>query len=279
MATTRFAPSPTGELHLGHAYAALYAQRLASQGFDKCLLRFEDIDHTRVREEYYQQIEEDLTWLGFEWNTPALRQRDRLPAYQEALQSLQQREAVYPCFCTRKEIEAEIAAIANAPHGSDGPLYPGTCRSMSPQERAQRLENGDSHCWRLDSNQASQLTGPLLFEDKIWGTVGVDASILGDVVLARKDIATSYHLSVVVDDAYQNITDVTRGEDLLPSTHVHRILQELLELPEPIYHHHRLITDENGQRLAKRDQSQTIRALRERGKSPGDIHSLLTLEP
>ena len=278
MVVTRFAPSPTGELHLGHAYAALYAQHLAKEESGKCLLRFEDIDHTRVREEYYQQIEDDLTWLGIEWETPVLKQRDRLPAYEDALRTLQQLEVVYPCFCTRKEIEAELAAINNAPHGSEGPLYPGTCRNLSPTERAERIASGESHCWRLDADAAIAKTGPLLFEDKIWGQVGVDTSLLGDVVLARKDIATSYHLAVIVDDAFQDITDVTRGEDLLPSTHIHRILQELLGLPEPIYHHHRLILDENGQRLAKRDQSKTLRLLRENGKNASEIRDFL-LDP
>lgn len=273
MVVTRFAPSPTGELHLGHAYAAFFSQGLAQKHHGRHLLRFEDIDHTRVRPEFYQQIEEDLTWLGIQWEKPALRQSERLSAYEEALEVLRAKKVIYPCFCTRREIDAEIEQMTDAPHGSEDPLYPGTCAKIPDSERQARLQSGEAHCWRLDAERASDLTGPLLFHDQIWGMVGIDATILGDVVLARKGIATSYHLAVVVDDAFQQVTDVTRGDDLLSSTHIHRILQELLDLPEPVYHHHRLITDAAGQRLAKRDAAHSIRALRESGLTPEEVQA------
>jgi len=178
---------------------------------------------------------------------------------------------VYPCFCTRREIQAEIAAMASAPHGPEGPLYPGTCRAVTPADAARRIAAGHPHAWRLDASRAAQTTGPLTFHDDLHGTIPVDAGLLGDVVLARRDIATSYHLAVVADDAFQKIDVVTRGEDLLPSTHVHRLLQSLLGLPEPRYHHHRLITDKNGRRLAKRDDSLAIATLRARAIKPEEI--------
>lgn len=275
---TRFAPSPTGLLHLGHAYAAKYAHDLAVENGGRFLLRFEDIDTTRVRGEYYGKIEQDLRWLGIDWSGTPLRQLDRLDAYMGALEKLKSLGVVYPCFCTRKEIQQEIESMSNAPHGPEGALYPGTCRGLSATEKQDRLAAGEAHCWRLDSRTAAKLTGVLEFEDKIKGRVEVDPSLLGDVVLARKDIATSYHLAVVVDDAFQKITDVTRGEDLLTSTHVHRTLQKLLGLPAPVYHHHRLILDKNGKRLAKRDDALCIRTLREQGKSPAEVLLLLKTE-
>lgn len=269
--TTRFAPSPTGLLHLGHAYAALRARELARELGGRFLLRFEDIDHTRVREEFYAAIEEDLHWLGLAWDGEPLRQIDRLPAYGEALEQLKARDVLYPCFCTRREIAEETERMTNAPHGPEGPLYPGTCRALSADERTELLAADTPHCWRLDAGAATENTGPLTFTDQLHGTHAVDPGLLGDVILARKDIATSYHLAVVVDDAYQDISLVTRGEDLLPSTHVHRLLQALLGLPEPAYHHHRLITDGQGRRLAKRDETHTLRALREAGRSPAEV--------
>ena len=268
---TRFAPSPTGLLHLGHAYAAKFAFDLAKQHGGRFLLRFEDIDTTRVRDEYYEAIELDLKWLGLLWDEPPVRQIDRLDTYMQALEKLKTLGVVYPCFCTRGEIQYEIASMGNAPHGPEGFLYPGICKNLSSEERGEKVEAGEAHCWRLDAAKAADLSGPLTFNDQIKGVIDVDLSILGDVVLARKDIATSYHLAVVVDDAAQGITDVTRGEDLLASTHVHRVLQKLLDLSEPIYHHHRLILDASGKRLAKRDDSLSIRKLREQGSSPGEV--------
>ncbi|MFK7910342.1 MAG: tRNA glutamyl-Q(34) synthetase GluQRS [Akkermansiaceae bacterium] len=272
---TRFAPSPTGHLHLGHAYAAKFASDLAAENGGHFLLRFEDIDTTRVREQHYAEIEQDLRWLGIEWSGTPLRQLDRLAAYAEALEKLKAMNVVYPCFCTRKNIQHEIESMSNAPHGPEGVLYPGTCKNLTKSERDERLSRGDAHAWRLDTSAASQRVGKLSFTDTIHGTIEVDPFLLGDVVLARKDIATSYHLAVVVDDAFQKITDVTRGEDLLASTHVHRILQELLALSEPTYHHHRVVLDDSGKRLAKRDDSLSISTFRELGKSPDQVLAMI----
>ena len=273
---TRFAPSPTGLLHLGHAYAAKFAFDLARDLGGEFLLRFEDIDTTRVREGYYKAIEEDLEWLGMAWSGEPVRQLNRLPAYMEALEILKTMEVVYPCFCTRREIQEEIAGIGNAPHGPEGAIYPGICKKLGVSERADRLAAGLSHCWRLDAEKAAALCGDLTFEDtgQGRGEVKVEPSVLGDVVLARKDIATSYHLAVVVDDAAQRISDVTRGEDLLFSTHVHRTLQALLGLPVPRYHHHRLILDKSGKRLAKRDRARSLQVFREADMLPEEVIAL-----
>ena len=272
----RFAPSPTGPLHLGHAYAAVFAYELAMEKGGRFLLRFEDIDVTRVRDQYYLAIERDLVWLGIHWDGTPIRQKDRLPAYTESLQKLKSLHVVYPCFCTRREIQQELKSMIHAPHGPEGEaMYPGTCRDLTPTERAERIGQGQAHCWRLDARRAIELTGPLVFEDQIKGRLDVDPLLLGDVVLARKDIATSYHLAVVTDDHFQGVTDVTRGEDLLSSTHVHRILQSLLGLAVPVYHHHRLIVDEAGKRLAKRDDALSLATLRDLGKKREDILAML----
>ncbi|MGJ8676070.1 MAG: tRNA glutamyl-Q(34) synthetase GluQRS [Akkermansiaceae bacterium] len=271
---TRFAPSPTGHLHLGHAYAALYAYDLAAQHGGDFLLRYEDIDITRVRAEYYPAIEEDLAALGIKWSSEPLRQMDRLVQYGEALEKLQLRGVAYPCFCTRREIEN----AANAPHGSEGPIYPGTCRKLSERQRSARMHRDDTHCWRLDAEKAFSITGALSFTDQIHGSISVEPFLLGDVVLARKDIATSYHLAVVIDDAYQQITDVSRGDDLLSSTHVHRTLQHLLDLPEPRYHHHHLILDEQGKRLAKRCDSLSLKNMLKSGQTTHEIRQSLGLK-
>lgn len=268
---TRFAPSPTGRLHLGHAHAARVAHDLARARGGRFLLRFEDIDHTRVRDEYYLGIEDDLRWLGLHWDGPALRQSDRTAAYADALETLRGLGVAYPCFCTRREIEEEIARMTGAPHGPEGAPYPGTCRRLTESERAGKLAGRRPPAWRLDAARASALAGPLSFTDLRHGTFPVDPALLGDVVLARSDIGTAYHLAVVVDDAFQQITHVTRGEDLLASTHVHRLLQALLGFPEPHYLHHDLVTDENGVRLAKRHDSLSIRALREAGLTPAEV--------
>ena len=272
----RFAPSPTGPLHLGHAYAAVFAYELAMEKGGRFLLRFEDIDVTRVRDQYYLAIERDLVWLGIHWDGTPIRQKDRLPAYTESLLKLKSLHVVYPCFCTRREIQQELKSMIHAPHGPEGEaMYPGTCRDLTPTERAERIGQGQAHCWRLDARRAIELTGPLVFEDQIKGRLDVDPLLLGDVVLARKDIATSYHLAVVTDDHFQGVTDVTRGEDLLSSTHVHRILQSLLGLAVPVYHHHRLIVDEAGKRLAKRDDAVSLATLRDQGKKREDILAML----
>ena len=276
---TRFAPSPTGRLHLGHAYAALVAQELADRNRGTCLLRFEDIDHTRIQPEYYTFIEEDLRWLGLTWEGAAMRQSGRLGHYTHALEQLRDRGMIYPCFCNRRAIADEIARMTNAPHGPEGALYPGTCRNLDPSERTTRIDQGHPHAWRLDSARAAETCGELTFQDLLGGTRPVLPGELGDVVLARRDIATSYHLAVVVDDAEQGITLITRGEDLLASTHVHRLLQVLLEYPEPRYLHHELIRDETGKRLATRDHALSLANLRESGMSAEAVLDLLPPVP
>ena len=269
---TRFAPSPTGRLHLGHAYAAKVAHDLARQSSGgEFLLRHEDIDGPRVREEFYEGIEEDLKWLGLGWDGEALRQSKRSAAYDAALSSLKSRGLAYPCFCTRREIQAELAHMTAAPQGPEGPIYPGTCRALDPDEAEEKIQSGIPHAWRLNAAFASSTCGPLTFHDLRFGTISADPNLLGDVVLARKDIGSAYHLAVVVDDAWQQITHVTRGEDLLASTHVHRLLQTLLGLPEPVYFHHELVLDEQGKRLAKRCDSLSIAAMRETGMSRAEV--------
>jgi glutamyl-Q tRNA(Asp) synthetase len=272
---TRFAPSPTGRLHLGHVLAARVAWSLAKESGGTFLLRHEDIDGPRVREEFYQGIEEDLTWLGLDWDGVPLRQSIRTDAYESALNALRDQELVYPCFCTRKEIQEEWARMSSAPQGSEGPLYPGICRGATNDVRMERIDSGVSHAWRLDSRKAAELTGPLTFHDLRYGTIPVNPDLTGDVVLCRKDIGTAYHLAVVVDDAFQEISHVTRGEDLLSSTHVHRLLQSLLEFPEPLYLHHKLMLDKEGKRLAKRNDSLSIATLRRGGMSPAEVVALI----
>jgi glutamyl-Q tRNA(Asp) synthetase len=271
MVRTRFAPSPTGRLHLGHALAALVAHDLAREQGGVFGLRHEDIDVTRVRDEYYAGIEEDLRWLGLDWDGEALRQSTRIEAYEAALGKLREQGLVYPCFCTRREIQEEVAAMTGAPQGPEGPLYPGTCRELGLEESRQRLAAGTTHAWRLDAQKAARITGPLTFTDIRHGTLEVNPGLLGDVILARKDIGTAYHLAVVVDDAYQTISHVTRGEDLLPATHVQRVLQDLLGLPVPVYLHHALVLDERGRRLAKRHDALSIAAMRQAGMSAAEV--------
>ncbi len=263
----RFAPSPTGWLHLGHAYAALFAHEKAVGG--RFLIRLEDIDGTRARPEYEEAIFEDLAWLGLSWEMPVRRQSDHFDDYRAALAKLEAQSVLYPCFCTRREIQEEISRAGNAPQGPDGPLYPGTCRNRSVDERAERIAAGEAYALRLDVAKAVTLVSKqLTWKDRDRGSFTMRPDVFGDVVLARKDTPASYHLAVVVDDALQGITLVTRGEDLLEATHLHRLLQELLGLPVPEWQHHRLITDETGKRLAKRDDARSLRSLRAAGWSP-----------
>jgi glutamyl-Q tRNA(Asp) synthetase len=275
---TRFAPSPTGLLHLGHAYAALFAEKLALEAGGRFLLRIEDIDRTRCRSAFEAALSEDLAWLGLSWETPVRRQSEHIDDYTGALARLEAGGLVYPCFCTRRAIAAEIAAAAAAPHlatrGPDGPVYPGTCRALPETERRARIAAGIPYALRLDVAEASRRTGPLAWTDRERGRQAARPEIFGDVVLARKETPTSYHLAVTVDDALQGVTVVTRGEDLFAATHVHRLLQALLGLPTPDYHHHRLLTGRDDRRFAKRDKSATLRALREAGRTPAEVRAL-----
>ena len=267
---TRFAPSPTGLLHLGHAYSALFAWNKAQEGGGTFLLRLEDIDGPRCRREYEQAIFDDLHWLGISWEEPVWRQSERMEVYEDALLRLRDLGIVYPCFCTRQE----IANAASAPQGPEGPLYPGTCRSYSAAQREELLASGRGHAWRLDVAMALALTGPLTWHDRKQGGIPARPDLLGDVILARKDISTSYHLAVTVDDAAQGVTLVTRGEDLFNSTHIHRLLQALLNLPVPEWEHHGLICDESGKRLAKRDHARSLQSLREAGWTAEQVRQM-----
>jgi glutamyl-Q tRNA(Asp) synthetase len=275
---TRFAPSPTGRLHLGHALAARFAHDEARRAGGRFLVRIEDIDFTRCRREHETAILEDLAWLGLAWDAPVRRQSEHLDEHAAALGRLRARELLYPCRCTRGDIRAEIARAGGAPQGPDGPLYPGLCRSRPRAEREAIVASGRPFAWRLDVEAAQALTRPLAWTDVDRGERPAEPARLGDVVLARKEAPTSYHLAVTVDDAIQGVTLVTRGEDLLESTHVHRLLQALLGFEPPLWRHHRLVTDAEGRRLAKRDGATTIASLRERGLSPSDVLELISKE-
>ncbi|MGK6319164.1 glutamyl-Q tRNA(Asp) synthetase [Sphingomonas sp. DT-204] len=312
--TTRFAPSPTGRLHLGHAFSALQAHDFARERDGIFLLRIEDIDGTRSREAFVDGILEDLAWLGLAWDGPVVRQSQRLDLYEAALTRLRDMGLLYPCFCTR----ADIAASVTAPHGPEGPVYPGTCRNT---DNTHRLH--EPHCWRLDMTRAlanlplplgegrgpprsggkgegdpdsdrspspspfrrsaapslSQRERELWWHDDFAGWIRADPRAHGDVVLARKDAPASYHLAVTVDDAAQGVTQVVRGRDLFAATHVHRLLQALLDLPTPAYHHHALLTDAEGRRLAKRHDAPTLAELRERGVDGRELAAMLREGP
>ena len=257
---TRFAPSPTGLLHLGHVFAAYMAWSEARQGGGRFLLRMEDIDATRCRREFEDAIVADLRWLGFAWEEPVWRQSERMEVYAGALRQLDSMGLLYPCFCTRHELMA-----IDAPQGPDGPLYQGNCRSLAPDQRHAFMAEGRPFALRLDAAQAIRMAGPLTWQDLDRGPQMAQPELLGDAVLARKDIRTSYHLSVVTDDAAQEISVVTRGDDLFASTHLHRLLQALLGLPVPVWRHHRLVCDESGKRLAKRDGARSVQTLRSAG--------------
>ena len=272
---TRFAPSPNGYLHLGHALSALTGFRAAMDAGGRFLLRIEDIDLTRARPEFEQAIYEDLAWLGLNWETPVRRQSEHFADYDSALGKLGDMGLTYPCFCTRKDIEAEIARSPAAPHGPEGALYPGICRHLTDAERRARLASGEKHAVRLDVAKAMMLTGPLRWHDRLKGAMAADPASLGDVVLARKDISTSYHVAVTVDDALQGVTLVTRGEDLFHATHIHRLLQALLGLTAPDYWHHGLIRDSRGERLAKSKGAPTLRDLRAAGMTADEVLALI----
>jgi glutamyl-Q tRNA(Asp) synthetase len=284
MIVTRFAPSPTGFLHLGHAYAALMAYRSIEQSGGRFLLRIEDIDGGRCRAEYEQAIKDDLNWLGLAFEEPVRRQSEHFADYAAALAQLDSRGLLYPCFCTRKEIADEIARAASAPHGPDGPLYPGTCRRLSDEARQAKMDSGMSYALRLDVHKAlSTVEAALTFVEGGAGPAGetgqqtAGPALFGDIVLARKELPASYHLAVVVDDALQGVTLVTRGQDLFHATHVQRLLQACLGLSPPRYAHHRLILDESGKKFSKRDQAVTLQALRREGLSVDSIRTRLGL--
>ena len=276
---TRFAPSPTGALHLGHAYSAIRAHDLArrhagiggGQGGAGFLLRIEDIDGARSRADHIAGIIDDLTWLGLRWDGPVTYQSARLPLYADALDHLQAMDLLYPCFCTR----ADIAASLGAPQAGDAvAVYPGTCRSLPSPVRAEKRALAP-HAWRIDMARAVGIAGPLHWHDALAGHVVANPLAQGDVVLARKDAPASYHLAVTVDDAAQCVSDVMRGADLFIATHIHRLLQALLGLPTPRYHHHPLLADENGRRLAKRDGAPTLAQLRALGQDGAELAQML----
>jgi glutamyl-Q tRNA(Asp) synthetase len=281
----RFAPSPNGFLHLGHAYSALLNFDLARAGRGRFLLRIEDIDATRCRPEYEAAIYQDLAWLGLAWETPVRRQSEHFAAYQAAIKRLDAQGLVYASF----ESRAEIAQLVREreedgpwPRDPDGaPLYPGSARSLSADEGARRMAAGEPYALRLDMAAAVARAGPLTWTeqdaDGHVATIAADPAAWGDVVLARKETPTSYHLSVVVDDAGQGITHVVRGRDLLAATAVHRLLQTLLGLPPPVYTHHSLIPDDNGRKLSKSTQATDLRELRSRGTTPAEIRQMVGL--
>ncbi len=271
--TTRFAPSPTGYLHLGHAHAALFAAAAAGGG-GRFLLRLEDIDPLRCRAEYAAAIRDDLAWLGLSWQGGVRVQSEHLGEYRAALAALEARGLLYPCFCTRAEITREVAAAAHAPHtGPEGVLYPGTCRRLSDAERRARIAAGAPYALRLDMARAVAEAGPLSFVDGET-TVVARPELFGDVVLARKDVPASYHLCVTHDDALQGVTLVTRGEDLRAATHLHRLLQALMGWPVPRWQHHRLLCGPDGRRYAKREAGLTLKALRGAGRSPAEVRAM-----
>jgi len=267
LVTTRFAPSPTGLLHLGHAASACFAADQAQGG--RFLLRIEDIDQGRCRAEFVVAIFEDLAWLGLSWEPEVRRQSLHFADYAEALDRLAARDLLYPCFCTR----ADIKEMAGAPHGPDGPIYPGLCRHLSEGEREARRQSGKPFAVRLKMDEAMRQAGPLDWVDLAAGRQAARPDLFGDVVLARKDTPASYHLAVTWDDAKQGVTLVTRGIDLFPASHLHRLLQALLDLPVPRWHHHPLLTGADGKRLAKRDGAPSIRSLREKGLTPEEVRA------
>jgi glutamyl-Q tRNA(Asp) synthetase len=284
----RFAPSPNGYLHLGHALSALLNADMARDAGGRLLLRIEDIDATRCRPEYERAIYKDLGWLGIQWEQPVRRQSEHLDEYRAALARLDQMGVTYPALESRTEIArlvAEREAKGPWPHDPDGaPHYPGEAKSMSAAERARRVAAGEPYALRLDMQSALARAGPLAWSetgegpDGETGTVTADRARWGDVVLARKDVPGSYHLSVVIDDAAQGVTDVVRGLDLFHATSVHRLLQALLGLPEPRYHHHRLLLDVDGRKLSKSTRSTALRELRAQGLTPSDIRRLAGLD-
>ena len=275
MLRTRFAPSPTGHLHVGNAYSALLCQQWAESHQAELLLRIEDIDFNRCRPDFAADLIEDLEWLGIRWQGDILYQSRYLETYTQALEQLRQDGLIYPCFCTRRDIQREIENAGLAPHAEDMPeVYPGTCRMFSAEQRRQRIADGSPFAWRLDVQAAMLCVGEISWQDGDGCSHAVHPD-LNDAVIGRKDIGISYHLAVVVDDAAQGITHIIRGDDLRSSTGLHRLLQGLLGFPEPIYLHHALLRNEAGERLAKRNGAPSLRELRTSGASADTLRRLL----
>ena len=274
MLRTRFAPSPTGLLHVGNAYSALQCQAWAEQQHADLILRIEDIDHTRCRAEFATAMLDDLRWLGFDWQGEICYQSRRMQLYRNAIERLREMGVIYPCFCTRQQIAAEIARMASAPHAEDAvAAYPGLCRRLTATEQQQRMQQYP-FAWRLDAAKAMQAAG----EGLTWREASGETHpvmVDDDLVIGRKDIGVSYHLAVVVDDAAQAITHIIRGADLAASTAVQRLLQQLLGLPEPIYIHHPLLLDGGGERLAKRNHATTLSSLRRKGVQASALRAFL----
>jgi glutamyl-Q tRNA(Asp) synthetase len=282
----RFAPSPNGYLHLGHAYSALVSHRTARRLGGRFLLRIEDIDAGRCRPEFEAAIYEDLAWLGLDWEESVRRQSDHFDAYRRAARRLEERGLLYPCFASRAEVAATVARreaqAGSWPRDPDGaPLYPGLHRNLPDAERARLAAEGGPFALRLDMEKAAALAGPLswteIADDGAGICIPADPAMWGDIVVMRKDVPASYHLAVVVDDALQGITHVTRGRDLYWQTSIHRLLQELQGLPAPVYAHHRLILDRDGHKLSKSRGDTALRALRESGATPDDIRRMVGL--
>jgi glutamyl-Q tRNA(Asp) synthetase len=279
----RFAPSPNGYLHLGHAYSALLNYKMAKEVGGRFLLRIEDIDLQRSKPEYEAAIFEDLAWLGIEWEEPVMRQSQRFADYELALDRLDSRGLVFPCFCSRGDIAAKVAELGIWQLDPDGqPLYPGTCKHLSEAERRSRLSSGRYAARRLDmtralSNAEGQFGWNEYSENRELRTINAEPSLWGDAVIGRKDVPTSYHLAVVVDDAAQGITDIVRGLDLFNATSLHRLLQEWLDLPAPNYHHHHLLTDDDGHKLSKSLKAKSLRQLRAEGVTAADIRQRVGL--
>lgn len=287
--TFRFAPSPNGELHLGHACSALVTYDMARAHGGRFLLRIEDIDPGRCRPEYEAQILKDLTWLGLQWEQPVRRQSEHFATYEAALARLDALGVLYPCFATRSEIAQAVECLGGGhPSDPDGaPLYPGLYRGVAPEEVNRRKAAGEPYALRLDMTRAlalaHEMAGPCITFTEIDASgepacrVTADPARWGDAVIARKEVPTSYHLAVTVDDALQDVTHVTRGRDLFAATDIHRLLQILLDLPEPLYHHHPLIADSRGRKLSKRHKDKGLRHLRREGASPAEIRALVGL--
>lgn len=277
----RFAPSPNGFLHLGHAYSALLNFETARKLGGRFLLRIEDIDRDRCKPEFEMAIKEDLAWLGLEWEEPVRRQSDHFADYSARLADLAARGLVYPCFCTRSDIARAVATRKEGPRDPDGgPLYPGTCKRHSSQERAARAAARQNTAFRLDVEAAVAQTGERLYWQEYDAgeeprEIAAKPSLWGDPIVARRDIPASYHIAVVVDDAEQGITDIVRGRDLFDATSLHRLLQVLLRLPAPNYRHHSLVLDENGQKLSKSARAKSIRSMREAGVTAAEIRRQL----